>query len=124
MKLPRPHKYGARKVEIDGLKFDSTAEGEYYQELKLLQRAGEIKLIETQPKVYLTAARILYKPDFLIEHEGDHVWIDVKGFQTRDFNLKLRLWNHYGPGELWIVKKGRYGFHKDFKIVPGKGKVK
>ena len=35
-------KYGNRKVEIDGVTFDSIAEARRYQELKLLETAGEI----------------------------------------------------------------------------------
>ena len=38
--IPRPHKYGAKKVECDGYKFDSMAEAKFYGELKLRECAG------------------------------------------------------------------------------------
>jgi len=34
-------KYHSTRVEIDGIKFDSKAEAERYQELKLLEQAGD-----------------------------------------------------------------------------------
>lgn len=42
-------KYFHRKVEIDGIKFDSKAEGEWYLILKGLERAGEISDLRLQP---------------------------------------------------------------------------
>ena len=47
------NKYGARKTVIDGITFDSKREAIRYQELKLLERAGEIKDLELQPKYIL-----------------------------------------------------------------------
>lgn len=93
-------KYKNVKVEIDGIKFDSKAEGNFYLYLK----GQKIKIIELQPKVYLTEARILYKPDFLIEENGKPIYVDYKGFQTAVFKIKIRLWAKYGPGELRLIK--------------------
>lgn len=102
--MKKYNKYGNKKTIVDGINFDSKAEARYYTELKLREQAGEIEIIEIQPKVYLTDARILYKPDFLIrETQGPKVWIDVKGFETPVFKIKKKLWAHYGPGRLDIV---------------------
>ena len=52
-------KYGANKVEVDGIKFDSQRESKRYIELKQLERAGIIKdlqlqvVFELQPKFVL-----------------------------------------------------------------------
>ena len=52
-------KYGANKVEVDGIKFDSQRESERYIELKQLERVGIIKdlqlqvVFELQPKFVL-----------------------------------------------------------------------
>lgn len=105
-------KYKNRKVEIDGHKFDSAAEAECYSLLKLMERNGEIKLLALQPKVYLTAARILYVADFLIDEKGRRVYIDVKGMRTTAFQIKKRLWRYYGDGTLRLVKKNGFGFDK------------
>lgn len=39
---PKKSKYGAVKTEVDGIKFDSKREASRYQELRLLEQAGEI----------------------------------------------------------------------------------
>ena len=93
-------KYRNKKITIDKIKFDSIAEGEYYLYLKKQNLRFEL-----QPKIYMTRARILYKPDFKV-YEGDSFYyVDVKGMKTPVFNLKARLWKHYGDGVLKLVKK-------------------
>ena len=93
------HKYHAKRTEIDGIKFASKAEAAYYSYLKL----AKIKIIDLQPKIYLTDARILYKPDFLIEENGIKKYIEVKGMRTAVFNIKLRLFKKYCEMPLIIV---------------------
>lgn len=102
--LGRPHKYGAVKTIRDGIKFDSKAEADYYTALSM---HPIIEIVELQPKVYLTDAKILYKPDFLIRDSGELIWVDVKGMVTPLARLKKKLWGSYGPGLLrWVEKKG------------------
>jgi hypothetical protein len=116
------NKYSAKKCVIDGYKFDSLAEGEYYQELKLFKMRGDIVEILPQPKVYLTTARILYKPDFKIKDKFDRVWyVDVKGMQTPVFRLKAKLWRHYGDAPLRLVKKTSKGFTLIEEILSTQG---
>ena len=47
------HKYGAVRTEVDGITFASKAEARRYQELRLLEKAGEIESLELQPKFSL-----------------------------------------------------------------------
>ena len=47
----KTNKYNAKKVSVDGIEFDSKKEARRYQELLLLQKAGEIYMLERQ-KVY------------------------------------------------------------------------
>jgi Protein of unknown function (DUF1064) len=100
-------RYGVKREEVDGRKFDSRWEAAYYRHLKLQEIAGRVKIIECQPKVYLTDARILMKPDFLILDlkTGLQHYVDVKGIRTPVFQLKRRLWACYGPLKLVLVKK-------------------
>ena len=49
----RRGKYNARKVEIDGITFDSLKEANRYSELKLLEKAGLIKDLTLQPRFNL-----------------------------------------------------------------------
>lgn len=48
MRRYRANKYGNKKIELDGITFDSIAEARRYSELKLLEKAGEIKELELQ----------------------------------------------------------------------------
>ena len=99
----RRPKYGNTKCLINGNKFDSKAEASYYLYLLDCEKKNNLKIISLQPKVYLSKAKILYKPDFLIEQNGELIYIDVKGFSTAVFNLKKRLWEHYAEKDLHVV---------------------
>lgn len=107
-------KYGNKKVLIDGIKFDSMAEGKRYKELKLLQRAGIIKELELQPKFLLqesfkkngkTYRKVEYIADFQYIENGKVVVEDVKGKETEVFKLKHKLFEYkYKDLELKLVK--------------------
>jgi hypothetical protein len=50
-KLAAPKsKYGAKPMVVGGIRFDSTKEARRYSELRLLEKAGQITDLETQPK--------------------------------------------------------------------------
>lgn len=66
-------KYGAKKIVIDGITFDSKDEGRYYLYLKELKAKDKILNFERQPKYELqpsfkkygkTHRAITYAPDF------------------------------------------------------------
>lgn len=101
-------KYYSKKVIIDGIKFDSKKEGEYYQKLKILEKKGLIKDLELQKEYLLqdkfvingkTRRKITYRADFsYVSTEDDklHV-VDVKGFRTDLYKLKKKLFEYkYG----------------------------
>lgn len=111
----KAHKYGAKRTTVDGITFDSQREAEYYYELKLLKRAGRIKDFELQPEFILLEdftkfgkkiKGIKYRADFKIIHNDSSVEIiDVKGFQTKDFKLKKKLFdNQYRDLKLTLVE--------------------
>lgn len=50
-------KYGNKKVVIDGIEFDSRKEARRYSELKLLEKAGEIRDLQMQVKYVLIPAQ-------------------------------------------------------------------
>jgi len=113
----KSNKYGAKKTVINGIKFDSKAEAEYYECLQRELRLGLIDSIEVQPKVYLTEARILYKSDFLVTENGKKYYVDIKGMQTPVFRLKLKLWKFYGAGELRLIKKSGKKFIEIERVI-------
>lgn len=72
-KTEKRQKYGNKRVEIDGIKFDSQHEANFYQDLMLRVRAGELKTVCRQVKfdlpggiVYI-ADFVTIRPDFTIE---------------------------------------------------------
>jgi len=101
-------KYHNVKTTVDGILFDSKAEARRYQELKLMQRAGEVQTIGCQPSL-VVAQGIRYVADFIVVGKDGKVWLeDVKGIETQAFRLKRKLYETAYPGiELRIVKGGR-----------------
>lgn len=98
-------KYGQKKVLLSGHSFASKLEANVYLILKAREQTEGIKLIQVQDSVYLTDARILYKPDFKCEDkDGNAFWVEAKGFETAVWRIKRKLWMHYGPGpiEIWM----------------------
>lgn len=101
-------KYGAIKTTIDGITFDSKREAERYSELKLLERAGKIKDLKTQPRFTLlegfkkngkTFKPIHYTADFMYYDNElkQSIVEDVKGFAARDFSLRVKMFESKYP---------------------------
>jgi len=112
-----PHKYSARPTKTDGYRFDSKAEARRYDELRLLEVAGEITSLEVHPVFMLQPAfrrdgkivrAIKYEGDFAYTDcvTGRRIIEDVKGFaEIRAFRIKQKMfWYHYPELELRIVK--------------------
>lgn len=84
-------KYGAKIVEIDGIKFDSQKEANYYSELKIRLAAKDIKGFCRQPE-FILAPNLRYKADFIIfNNDGTSEIIDVKGMQTQVYKDKKKV---------------------------------
>lgn len=117
----RQHKYGATRCvdkKYPGLRFDSKGEKGLYGELLLRQHAGEISELKTQVTVYLTEARIIYRPDFRFEEKGIQVYAEFKGFETASWRIKRKLWTVYGPGKLEIYKQAGKGSYLAETLIP------
>lgn len=87
----RKSKYGAKKVEVDGIKYDSQKEADYYCELKLRLSAGEIKGFCRQAE-FILAPNLRYKADFIVfNNDGTSEIIDVKGVRTEVYIAKKKV---------------------------------
>ena len=89
-------KYHAQKTEVHGICFDSKKEATRYQELLILERAGQIVELELQPRLDLVVNNQkigFYKGDFRYKDAstGNSVLEDVKGMKTPVYNLKRKL---------------------------------
>ena len=108
-------KFGSRKVDAYGYKFDSEKEYFRYRQLLLVESAGEIKDIVVHPKYILQESfiyqgkkiqPITYSPDFQYIEDGVTVCEDVKGIDNRTgkpitateaFNIKVKLFKKLNP---------------------------
>lgn len=97
-------KYGATRVSHAGYSFASKLESALFDLLKEREGKGFISEIKCQTSVYLTEARILYKPDFQFISHDKIVYAEAKGMETNSWRIKRRLWIFYGPGDLEIWK--------------------
>lgn len=93
------NKYNARKIEIDGIKFDSIKEGAFYTKLKTLKHAHELServtLIITQfpIDVYIKGKHVFtYICDFKCSYaDGSWKYFDVKGMKSGSAYAMFRL---------------------------------
>ena len=96
------NKYGAKKVVIGGEVFDSQKEYRRWCELRLLERARKISLLQRQVKYELIPKQdgeraCCYVADFVYrDDKGNLVVEDCKGFRTDGYKIKrkLMLWVH------------------------------
>lgn len=113
------HKYGNKKIQLDGHIFDSKKEAERYIQLRAMQKQGDISGLELQKKFVLiptlrrkstvnakgkpipgkvVVKERSYYADFVYydEHRGEYVVEDVKGFKTDVYKLKrdMMYWIH------------------------------
>jgi hypothetical protein len=100
----KANKFNAVKTEVDGIRFDSRKEADYYRAYKTLEEAGAISQLECQPRFVIVEKdkerklrAITYVADFCFLEHGIHgspdkvVAIDVKGMETPVFRLKFNL---------------------------------
>lgn len=120
--MTRSNKYGSRKIIRDGMTFDSLKEYRRWNELVLLERAGQIQNLQRQVKFVLIPAQrefcneiytkgrnkgcfkpgkllekeLSYVADFVYTEDRKRIVEDSKGFKTPEYKIKrkLMLWIH------------------------------
>lgn len=91
VKFKPRHKFNAKITETDGIKFASKKEANYYQELKLRQKAGEVVFFLRQVPFHLPGST-RYLVDFVeFLSDGSVVFVDVKGMKTDTYKMKKRM---------------------------------
>lgn len=99
---PRPHKFGARSVVIDGIRFPSQREGRRWLALKLRVVLGEISELERQvsyqlaPSVRIQGEKrarpaLRFTVDFRYVENGKTIVEDAKGFADTAFRMRQHL---------------------------------
>ena len=117
----KTNKFNAKKTVVDGIKFDSKIESQYYLHLKKEKEKGLIEdfslqpAYELQPKFeYMGVKRVAikYVADFIVQYnDGSEIIIDVKGQPTADAKLKRKLFEYKYPDKhlrwiVWVAKRG------------------
>lgn len=108
------NKYKNKKVEYDGIKFDSKMERDFYIHLKKLQANGLVYeffmqknyvLIDAYTRSDGTKVRAsYYKADFEVHYSDNRIEvIDIKGMLTDVFKLKQKIFETRYPFELKLI---------------------
>ncbi len=108
----RKNKYGATRVQIDGVWFDSKDEGRRYRELQLMQASGLISNLETHPAykiIYNDYTICVVELDFkyLDLKTGEYVIEDVKGKDNAGSILKRKLVEAFHKIKVKVVSQQR-----------------
>lgn len=112
-------KYGSKRVEHHGMSFASKFEAAVYDLLYLEMKAGLWTELAAQVQVKLSAAQIIYKPDFkTVAPDGSEVFHEAKGFETDVWRVKRKLWTAYGPAPLRIYKGSVSRIYLFEEIIP------
>lgn len=99
------NKYHAKKTIVDNITFASKKEAKMYIKLKAMETEGEIERLQLQPQFELQPGfrgksgkkyrAINYTADFafqdLREDEERYRVIDCKGYKTRDYMLRKKM---------------------------------
>ena len=85
------HKYNAKRDSRGFLKFDSKKEARYYDDLQILERAGEVVFFLRQVPFDIGGG-VKYRADFQVFYaDGTVHFIDVKGYATQEYKMKKKL---------------------------------
>lgn len=97
------NKYGAQKITVNGVTFDSKKEAYRWHELKLLERGKAIKDLRRQVKFELLPSQkykgetveraVNYIADFVYTdiRTGEFIVEDTKGAKTKDYIIKRKM---------------------------------
>lgn len=96
-------KYNNKKIEYDGIIFDSIKEKNRYIKLKELEDQGVIHSLELQKKFILqekfklgnkTIREISYIADFVYYENDQMIVEDCKGFRTTEYKIKKKMFQY------------------------------
>ncbi|MBO7735494.1 MAG: DUF1064 domain-containing protein [Methanobrevibacter sp.] len=106
-KQQKSSKYHAKKVNVDGVVYDSKKEANRGAILEQQAKFGIITGLERQVEFLLQPEYvnnqgkkirpITYKADFVYQKAGQKYVEDVKGFKTPEYRLKKKLFEYKYP---------------------------
>lgn len=90
----KPRIKNVKRKMVNGIEFDSTKEARCWQDLCLMQQAGQITELRRQVPFQIVVCGnhiCQYTADFTFRKAGRAVVMDAKGFRTEIFKLKRKL---------------------------------
>jgi len=92
----KPPKYRNKITYVDGIRFDSKREADYYGKMKIMQRIGDFHVFAMQIAFPLVVNKVkicTYVADFVTYRADGTIidLIDAKGFKTPEYRLKAKL---------------------------------
>jgi len=91
VKIKRFSKYKSKITIVDGIRFHSKKEANYYLELKARQQVGEFKYFLRQVPFHLPGD-VIYRCDFAVVDNDDKIsYWEVKGFMTDVAKIKISM---------------------------------
>ena len=108
----RRSKYNAVKTKIDGYTFDSQAEAQFYGDLMLRAKAGEILNLRIHPCFEICLVRqkicnVFLDFTFYDRIAGGQRYIDIKGIDNAHSRLKRKLVEAFHGIKVEVIKKSR-----------------
>lgn len=110
----KPSKYGAKKTEYDGIRYDSKFEASIAAELDLRKKAGDILDWDRQFKLEMwcytkdgkKAFKVTHKVDFRLHHQdGSFELLEAKGVETSDYLWRKKFLEH-----IWLAENPDYTY--------------
>lgn len=115
------NKYGAKRTEFSGRKYDSRYEAAVAQELDMRLRAGDILSVEPQYKIEVPCYRsdgilafiVRHKVDFRIQlKDRSYELVEAKGVETDDYKWRRKfleqIWLPEHPDHTYrVVRQNR-----------------
>lgn len=93
--ISKNSKYHNKKINVNGINYDSIHEYDRHMYLKILEKNGEISNLRFHDKkdiiILQEYPKITYEPDFCYDIGDIHIIEDVKGVQTKEFRLKKKI---------------------------------
>lgn len=90
-------------TQVDGIKFHSKKEAQYYCELSLLVKCGALLYFLRQTPIHLPG-NVKYVVDFVEFYpDGTIRYVDVKGYKTRSFIDKKKMVEALYPINIEVI---------------------
>lgn len=101
-------KQGWREIGDKKIYFRSRWEANYGRYLEFLRLRDEIEKWEHEPQTFwfekIRKGSVTYLPDFKVtKKDGQHYWVEVKGWMDQRSLTKIKRFRKYFPNELLVI---------------------